>query len=368
MGVIPQEREKLRQQPKVDSSRITPERLKARERVKGVSPLFIIQRTERNTQIAQMWHLPGTSVRVSPQGDIFYPVWRERSYIIKPELYFPLSKLPGGWTFARLLDSKRRPISEVIFHQVKKDGGAVEAGIRNMEHVRDRYRDKGKELEQIGLVREQVDKVMTALQETRGIPKKDFEEIFRNLYQQTLELMEKSGMRRARSALKRDIDLLLEEASQGKDRADRRNPVAMMKKLEAVVRRIEYRFHETGFIVGKFEAMRTGLVDQRTKDRDIFQRTREELKLALIHEAFRFPKKGTDKRQKGIIMGKTGTLIYRLGLTRVKGYRPIAVAAAQKLERAKEMVREENYQEAKEVFDEVLNEVSSVLDKFQEKW
>lgn len=367
MGVVLQERKEPRQPEVALSGIIPPERLKVRERVRGSLPLFIIQRTERNTEIAKMWRLPGTSVRVSPQGDIFYPVWRERSFIIKPELYFPLSKLPWGWTFARLLDSKRRPISEVIFHQVKKDGGAVEAGIRNMDHVIKRYRDEGKELEQIGLVREQIDKVTNALQETRGIPREDFEEIFRNLYQQTLELMEKSGMRRARSALKRDVDLLLEEASKGKDRGDRRNPGAMMKKLEAAAKRVEYRFHETGFIVGKFEAMRIGLIDQRMKDRNILQRTRDELKLALIHEAFKFPEKGTDKRQKGTIMGKTGTLIYRLGLTRVKGYRPIAVAAAEKLEGAKEMVGKENYQEAKKVFDEVLNEVSSGLDKFQEK-
>lgn len=367
MGVALQERGKP-QQSEVDLLRIvSSERLQVRERVRRSLPLFIIQRTGRNREIAKMWRLPGTSVRVSPQGDIFYPVWRERSYGIRPELYFPLSKLPWGWTFARLLASKRRPISEVIFHQVKKDGGTVEAAIRNMDHVLERYRDKGKELEQVGVVREQIDKVISVLQETRGIPKEDFEKIFENLYQQTLELMEKSGMRRARSALKRDIDLLLKEASGGKDRAGRRNPGAMMKKLDAAVKRVEYRFNEVGFIVGKFGAMRMGLIEQRMKDRGIFQRTKDELKVALMHEVFKSPEKGTDQRQKGTIMGKTGTLIYRLGLTRVKGYRPIAVVAAKKLEGAIEMVRTENYQEAKQVFQEVLDEVSSGLDKFQEK-
>ncbi|MBI4999845.1 hypothetical protein HZB97_03690, partial [Candidatus Gottesmanbacteria bacterium] len=211
-----------------------PETLQVRERIRGGRvPLFIIQRTERNLRIAQMWRLPGTSVRVSSEGDIYYPVWRERSHVLKPELYAPCSKLPRGWILGRLLASKRRPISEVGFHQVKKDGGAVEAGIRSMDHVLERYQNKGKELEQVRAVREQIAQATAALQKTQGVSREEFEEEFGGLYQQTLGLMETCGMKRARLALKRDIERLLEEAATGKDRTGRRNPVAMMKKLEA---------------------------------------------------------------------------------------------------------------------------------------
>jgi len=336
--------------------------LQVQERLRGERlPLFVIKVNERNGRIAKMWRIPGTSVRVSPEGDIFYPIWRERARILKPEDYAPCSDLPAGWTLERVLKSKRRPISEIIFYQAKKDGGGVDTAIRAMDHVLEKFGNKGKELAQVEQIEVQIKRALQVLQETKAVPPEEFESGFEILYCQTLELLETSGMSRAASALKKDIARLLEEASAGKDRLGRRNPVAMLKKLEAAARRVSFRRNEADFVVAKFEAMKAGLIEVKEHDLRIISNLRHEMEIGLAtHEAFKFPDKGTTARQRGILVGKIGSLIYQLEQVKVKPYKPVAVEAIKELKEAQNLVREGDYQRAKEIFQRILNSVCSV--------
>lgn len=346
------------------------EQLQVKERVsRRILPLFIAKDSERNRRISQMWRIPGTSVRISPEGDIYYPVWRERSRVNKPELYAPCSKLPRGWSLERLLASRRRPVSEVIFHQVRADEGAVEAAIRSMDHVMERYVDKGRELEQIEAVSGQINQAMTVLQETGGVSREGFEEGFEALYRQTEVLMERLGMKNATLALKRDIDRLLRQASTGKDATDRRNPMAALKRLQAAARRVEYRRNEAGFIVDKFSAMKEGLLAQRDKDRGILGRVGEELASHLIgHMYLKNPQQWTGRgdplRQRGQLVGRSGTLVYQLEQVRVKAYKTVAIGATERLQQLQQELRDGNYEVARKLSDEINTGMSSVLDHF----
>lgn len=344
------------------------ERLQVRERMKGERlPLFLIKISEENEKISRMWRIPGTLVRISTKGDIHYPVWVERSRISDPENYVSCSKLPRGWTLTRLLGSQRRPISVIVFHQVKKDDGAVETAIRAMDHVLEKFQNKGKELEQVDQIDAQITQVIRVLQETEAVPREEFERGFEILYRQTLELLEKSGMGRSVLALKKDIERLLAQASTGTDRLGRRNPMAMMKKLEAAAKRVSYRRNETGFIVAKFEAMKAGLLVQREKDREILSQARHELSIGFAsHEVFKYPGRPISRTQKGILSGMIGTLIYRFDLTKVKCYRSVASEAIEELKKAREMVKEENFAAASAIFRRVLEETSQISDRFQE--
>lgn len=346
------------------------EMLQVRERVKGERlPFFVIKDEERNKRISKLWRIPGTSVRISPEGDIYYPVWRERTRIVKPELYLPCSELPKGWSYARLLASARRPISEIVFHQIKKDDGAIEAAIRSMDHVLERYTNKGKELSQVELVKKQIDQALLVLQETKGVSKEEFEEGFHHLYRETLRLMEASGMSRAKLALKKDVDRLLEEASKGKDKVDRRNPQAMLKKLQAAERRVEYRRNEADFIVEKFAVMKEGLIKRRGHDRQILEKAQHELSTGFgSHMYFRFAEEyeGRDPlSQKGHLLGRIGSLIYYLKQVWAKPYKPVANRAIGELKEAEKMVGNKNYEGAKKVLQSVWQETSSVLARFQ---
>jgi hypothetical protein len=346
-----------------EALRILPsEILQVQERIRGERlPLFVIQVNERNEKIAKMWRIPGTSVRVSPEGDIFYPIWKERDRVLKPELYAPCSDLPRGWSLERLLKSQRRPISEVVFHQVQKEEGGVDTAIRAMDHVLEKYKNRGKELAQIKQVEAQINQALKVLQETKAVSHEEFERGFEILYRQTLELLEISGMSRAASALKKDIARLLEEASTGKDRLGRRNPTAMLKKLEAAARRVSFRRNEADFIVAKFEAMKAGLIGVKEHDLRIISNLRHEMEVGLAaHQAFKFPEEKTTDRQRGILVGKIGSLIYQLEQVKVKPYKPVAVEAIRKLKEAQRLVREGDYQKAKEIFQGVLDSVRSL--------
>lgn len=339
------------------------ERLQVKERIKGERlPLFFIRKSERNERIARMWQIPGTSVKVSPEGDIHYPVWRERSHVNDPSLYTFLSKPPRGWTVERLLKSKRRPISEVVFNQVKKDKGAVETAIRAMDHVLEKFQEKGKELQQVESLESQIALVVEVLESTENVSREEFDQHFGELYRQTTDLLVKSGMPRAQLALKRDVERLIEEASVGRDKLGRKNPLVMMRKLQAAARRISYRRNEAGFVVDKFEAMKAGLLAQRRKDREILGRCQYDLAAGFAHhEVFKFPGRKVSRMQKGILLGLMGTLAYRLDQTRVKPYKPVAVEATAKLRKARLLTGQENYQEASEIFGEILGLVNHAL-------
>lgn len=342
------------------------ERLQVRERVvQKRLPLFIAKDDEENREIMGMWSIPGTTVRVSPEGDIYFPVWRERSWVSKPELYASCSDLPQGWSLERLLASKRRPVSEVVFYQVRGDGGAVETAIRSMDHILENYTNKGKETEQLDVIRRQIEQATKVLQETKGVSREEFDRGFEILYKRTVEIMESLGMKRASSALKRDICRLLEEASTGEDATGRRNPIAMLKKLTAVVKRIEYRQNEVGFIVDKFEANKAGLVAQRAKDREITERAMRQLSIGFAgHEMFKYSQTKPTPLQKGIVVGKIGTLIYQLEQVRVKCYKTTAVEVIDKLKEAREKVKSGSYEDAGKIFKESSRVVTTVLNRF----
>ncbi len=344
------------------------DRLQIIERVKRERlPLFVVRDNEKNREIASWRKIPGTEVRVSPEGDIAYPVWRERSWLNKPELYIPCQKLPPGWNFERLLASQRRPISEITYYQVRADDGAVEAAIRSVDHVIDDYKDKGRELQQIEGVRRQIDQARRILQETKGVRPEEFEDGFTALYHETIELMERLGMRQASSSLKRDIERLLEEVSTGRDRLGRRNPIALLKKLEAAAKRVEYRWQETNCIVGKFSAMREGLVVRRAKDREIIEKAKHELGEGFANHAYfirNISTRDISPQQVGILQGKIGTLIFQLELTWVKGYKPAAEEIMGKLEQAQNAIRMRKFQGAKELFNQSLAIATSTLNQF----
>jgi len=338
------------------------ELLQVRERVRGERlPLFIIIDDERNRRIAKLWRIPGTSVRVSLEGDIYYPVWRERSRVNKSELYAPCSKLPRGWSFERLLVSKRRPISEVKYFQVKKDSGAIEAAIRSMDHVLENYQEEGRELGQVEAIREQIARARKVLEETTGVSREEFEEGFEILYRQTLELLEKCGLSTAASALKKDITRLLAQVSIGRDRLGRRNPLVMLKKLEAATARVEYRWHEAGFIIDKFSAMKAGLEAQRAKDREILRKAEHQLSVGFAaHSYFKEIPQEVSKQQVGILIGMMGSLVYMLGQARVKPYKTVAKEIMEELSQAQQKVREGDYQGAKKLLLQSQERISLV--------
>ncbi len=313
-----------------------------------------------------MRSLAGTQVRVSPEGDIYYSVWIERSYILKPELYAPCCRLPQGWNLKRTLTaSSNRPISEIRFLRIRKDGGSVEAAIRAMDHVLTAYRDRGQELEQVNRIETQIERAMTVLQEMEQVPREQFEEGFGQLHRETMALLEKCGMSRATLAIKKNIAQLLDEASTGKDVLGRRNAIAALKKLQAAARRVAYRWAETKFIEAKFSTMREGLVRQREEEREILAGVQHEMTTGLAnHAVFSGSERRTTPLQRGVIIGKIRTLIYRLEKSKVKRYKTMAHGLIKQLEVAREAVWENNYLRAKVIFEEVSQTVVQVQEEF----
>lgn len=340
------------------------ERFLGREKLSGVAPLLVMKDSERNREILGMWKIPGTTIRVSKDGDIFYPVWRERTRINKPELYIPVSKLPRGWSLERLLKArKERLISEVIFYQVKKEGGSIEAAIRSMDHVLEQYEGTGKEMGQIVAIRRQIERAMEVLENSVGVSEEEFEDGFWRLCRQTEEIMENLGMEKAVLALKKEIDLLLKGASTGRDRTGRKNYLAVQKRLQAASRRVEYRASEIGFIVDKFRANKLGLLAERERERTALREIKEKIGFPsgiLSHEAFKTGK--TIYSQKGILVGIIGTMIYRLEtVIKVKPYKTLALDIGKRLGNAIEKIRAEDFPGAKEILVKVDEEIKEAL-------
>ncbi|MBI4999846.1 hypothetical protein HZB97_03695, partial [Candidatus Gottesmanbacteria bacterium] len=119
----------------------------------------------------------------------------------------------------------------------------------------------------------------------------------------------------------------------------------------------------------KFEAMKAGLINQRGKDRSILGRVRQELTTGLAsHTVFKHPDTKTlPLWEKGILIGKVGTLAYQLGLIRVKCYKTVATDVTEKIKSAQKMVKEGEYQKAKAIFGEVATTISEILGQFGDK-
>lgn len=334
------------------------------------APLLIIKDSEINRQIREFPRLYGTEVRFGLDGTIYYPTWRERVRVLKPDIYSSLSKLPQDWTTERMLVTiRRRPIVEMVYYQIRKEGGSVEAAIRSVGHVLRKYTVKrGEEVVELALIRGQITQALEVLTQfpSRECPE-EFEQAFDDLHERTVEILRKLGMERKTKQVKKQLAVQTAKGTRGKDRLGRRNPQAMLMTLDSALAKAEMRETTINFIRTKFTAMRVALTDERRRSRGIFGEVSKEMSLRGLagHGVFRYPERGTTPRQVGILKGKIGITIRELNLIKLKPYEPVAEEAIKQLTEAQKLIGEGRYQEAGEIFTGVRPKVDEVLIRYR---
>ncbi len=330
--------------------------------------ILIIKKTDRNAEIMEKWScLAGTEIRYDEEGNFVYPIYNERKRVNDVSLYAPVGELPQNWSLERLLQqATRRPISEMVMRQIRKDEGSVEAGIRSVDHVLRRHRVRGgEEVEEVALLLKQVDRGFALLSRYPGrMSPAEFDRSFEELHQQTKEVLGKLRMGHVSLQLKRDLASLVDRGTKGTDKDLRRNPSAVIKIFASARRLIERRMVTIDFIRPKYNAMRVALMDERRRSRQTLKDFRKEMGMGGLagHSAFRPEGKGRTEVQRGVLLHKLEVLIEGLGQIKLKPYRPLARELIERLGQARGLLKEGHYPEAKRLFEGAQAETETVLE------
>lgn len=341
----------------------TPERILKKDL--RLPALLIIKETEFHERVENLPRLARTEVKYDEYGNIYYPTWRERTRVLKPEIYESRSKLRRGWSLEKTLRlAPRKPISEKVYHQVKKDEGSVEVAIRNMDHILAGYQVEGEEVEEIKILQGQINQALDVLFEYPSqINPEEFEEGFEDLHQETVRILEDLGMNNVILEVKKQLADLVDRGTRGKDWLERRNPRAMLLILEAGLKRVERRRRTMRFIRDKFEPMKGALIRERDESREILQEIQKEMGREGLagHVLFSHPERGDTPLQRGVIRTRLDTTIRRLSQIKLKPYRPVAKELIDRLKRAQALVGEGKYRKANEIFVKARAETEAVL-------
>jgi len=308
--------------------------------------------------------LYGSDIRVDPKGNIFYPTWRQvKREKVKPENYDLLShQRIRSEIYLNFPLTTKRPY-ELHIHQVKKDGGSVEAGIRSIEHVVKAQTKK--ETPQTKMVRERINQLFDLFSNFSSLTEKDFKII----QSETYALLAQVNFNPETVILeeKQKIAHWLTKGSSGKDSLGRQNQLITTIALQAAYRRALER--ETGIkqTLSKFIRMREALILAREFSREIFTDVNHwlEPQRMPVHYLFRYPQK--PPKNVGITIGILNTLCWQLTLPPVKPYRPAGIAAKEPLKQATDLLKQNQREEInqKNLFGQAYIILQETLKKHQ---
>ena len=231
------------------------------ERISQLKSEVFVTRPERRLILEHFDNhcrpLYGSDIRVDFEGNIFYPTWRQvKREKINPGDYDLLSHKgirPGIYLNFPL--ATKRPY-ELCVHQIKKDGGSVEAGIRSMEHVIEA--EINKEAPQAKIVRERIDQLFDLFSNFSSLTEEDFEII----QGETYALLVRVGLNPETVILeeKQKIAHWLIKGSSGKDSLTRQNWLISTMALQAAYHRTIKRELGINQTLSKFIKMREALI------------------------------------------------------------------------------------------------------------
>ena len=293
---------------------------------------FFVYRTtpeamELRARFDQAESLYGSAVGVEADGTILIPKWMTvaRGTVSADEFtQLSESRYSDEALFRQGLISK--DVSEMQIHEVKKNGGSVEAAIRLTENVITDQRDVEQHQVTVVLERTRYLQSLFSQHEISGIPEAAREA----LQQETIALLMEAGLdpEQVKLGTKRLMALWLIKASKGEDSLERINEMITWQGLEAVERRaVDREVAVSGEIIAKYSQMGAGLTVVRSVDRMILVDVGEEIEQRLLRNEYLFNPRAPIRRDIGYTVGKIGSLCTLLGQTRVRPYRPIAIEA-----------------------------------------
>ncbi|PIS15148.1 hypothetical protein COT63_01565 [Candidatus Shapirobacteria bacterium CG09_land_8_20_14_0_10_38_17] len=308
--------------------------------------------------------LYGSDIRVDIEGNIFYPTWRQvRREEINPENYDLLSrKRIRPEIYLNLSLSTKNPY-ELRIHQVKKDGGSVEAGIRSIEHVIET--ETKKETPQAKMVQERINQLFSLFSNFSSLTKEDFKIIQGETYTQLARV----GFNPETVMLeeKQKISHWLIKGSGGKDSLSRLNSLITTMALQAAYHRAIERELSIDQILTKFIRMHEALTLAREFSREILTDAHQWLEPQRLpaYYLFRYPQK--PPQNVGVTVGILNTLSWQLTQPPVKPYRPTGLAAREPLIQAVGFLKQNQREEInqKGLFQQASTVLRETLEKYQ---
>jgi len=259
--------------------------------------------------------LYGSNVRVDSGGNIFYPTWHQvKREKINPEAYSLLSRTRmGEEAYLSLALTTKHPY-ELHIHQVRKNSGSVEAGIRSVEHVI--KTETGKETPQIKAVKKRIGQLFDLFSDSDSLSEQDFKILQGETYAQLAQVI--PNPETVVLEEKQKIVYWLIKGSGGKDSLSRQNWLITTMALQAAYRRALEREITISQILSKFIRMREALILAREFSREIFTDVDHWLEPQRMpaHYLFRYPQK--PPKNVSIAVGILNTLCWRLTQPPVK--------------------------------------------------
>ena len=340
-----------------------------KERINKPKPEVFIIRPERRPILEYFNNhcrpLYGSDVRVDSEGNIFYPTWRQvKREKIKPEDYDLLSrKRIRPEIYLNLPLTTKRPY-ELRIHQVKKDGGSVEAGIRSIEHVVET--ETKKETPQAKMVRERINQLFDLFSNFSSLTEEDFKII----QGETYALLARVDFNPETVILeeKQKIAHWLIKGSGGKDSLTRQNWLITTMALQAAYHRAIERELSINQTLSKFIRMREALVLAREFSRGILIDVVQWLEPQRLpaHYLFRYPDR--PPQNAGITIGILNTLSWQLTQPPVKPYRPAGLATKKLLNQTTDLLRQNRRPEINQegLFQQAYDILQKTLEKHQD--
>lgn len=244
--------------------------------------------------------LYGSKARVDGQGEIFIPRW---------------------------------PRGKLAISVVSKDDGHVDTAIRMTEHILAKVR--GKETDQANMVLQRSQQLVDLFTEHKlsGIP----EDVRRAFQTETEWLLGTVELRPERVILEEKQRMIgwLSKASLGKDSLGRCNSLITMGALFASRGRAYKRQEELyQLVVPKYAHILESLIFAKSADVELSDQVREEL--GRLSGVIYIRRPGFRDNAIGPTIGMVGSLTWLLGQTKVRPYRPQALAARSYLEKISE--------------------------------
>lgn len=294
-----------------------------------------------------------SSVRVDGWGAILIPMWS----VIKNENF----KADDYIFLSSSRAVKTGMIVELRINEIKKDEGGVETAIRMVQHILEGV--KGREGRQAEMVLIRSNELI-GLFEKDGLSSIELSER-EALQQETREMLAVVELDPERVMLeeKERAARWLEKASLGKDSIGRDNFLITMGALFAARRRAwERKEGLEGFVVPKYAGMLEVLIFARAFDREVLIQVKEDLRV--LAGVKYIQKSGYTDRGVGYTMGKVGSMAWLLTQTKVKPYKPMALATSRLLAD----VRGSLGTEAIEGYQEKIVEEQAVIQALLERY
>ncbi|OGY17839.1 MAG: hypothetical protein A2900_00410 [Candidatus Chisholmbacteria bacterium RIFCSPLOWO2_01_FULL_50_28] len=284
--------------------------------------------------------LYGSPAMIERDGTILVPKWMPvLRGTVSPDEYTALSKsrYSDEALFRQGLITKDVRVMQI--HEVQKNGGSVETGIRMVTHILEEQRETEREQVEVVLGRSRYLLSLFSEHEISGIPRAKREA----LQEETVTQLSEAGLDPARVLL--EIKLLMAlwliKASKGEDSWGRPNELVTLQGLFAVERRAKQREEEVGgYITAKYAQIEAALTFARASDRMILVDVGEEIEQHLLRNIYLTNAGAPARRDYGYTIGKIGSLAWLLDQTKVRPYRTVALDGKQRLEAVQHLLKE----------------------------